>query len=102
MLARAAETGARVTVPAGAFAQAIRSARHQVRLVRLVRQQTTDVVELDRVDAMNVGRVLAATGPADVVDAHVAICARRATQQVVTSDPDDLRRIDPSLDFVVV
>jgi len=32
----------------------------------------------------------------------VVICARRASQQVVTSDPDDLHRLDPQLDLIVV
>jgi len=30
------------------------------------------------------------------------ICARRADQTVVTSDPEDLRRIDAGLQLVVV
>jgi hypothetical protein len=97
LLARAAETRARVTVPASALAQAVRRPERQVRLARLVRQPTTDVVSLDRVDATNVGRLLAASGTADIVDAHVVVCARRAHQRVVTSDPDDLRRLDPTL-----
>jgi len=29
-----------------------------------------------------------------------AICARRAHQRVVTSDPEDLTRLDPTLDVV--
>src|ERR1700745_2549158 len=97
LLARARETGARVTVPATAFAQAIRQPERQVRLARLVRQPTTDVVALDRVDATHIGRLLAASGTSDVVDAHVVICARRARQRAVTSDPDDLRPLDPTL-----
>ena len=44
---------------------------------RLVRQPNTDVVLLDRVDATNIGRLLAASGRTDIVDAHVVICARR-------------------------
>ncbi len=32
---------------------------------------------------------------ADIVDAHVAICAQRAGQAVVTSDADGVRRIAP-------
>src|SRR5271170_3102267 len=91
LLARARETGARVTIPASALAQAIRQPERQARLARLLRQPTTDVVPLDRVDATNIGRLLAASGTSDVVDAHVVICARRARQQAVTSDPDDLR-----------
>jgi hypothetical protein len=98
LLARAAETRARVTIPASALAQAVRRPERQVRLARLVRQPTTDVIPLDRVDATNVGRLLAAGGTADVVDAHVVVCARRAHQRVVTSDPDDLRRLDPTIE----
>jgi len=102
LLARARETGARVTVPATALAQAIRQPERQARLARLTRQPTTDVVPLDRVDATSVGRLLAASATADIVDAHVVICARRAQQQVATSDPDDLRRLDPGISLVTV
>jgi predicted nucleic acid-binding protein len=102
LLARAQETGARVTVPATALAQAIRQPDRQARLSRLVRQPNTDVVVLDRVDATNVGRLLAASGRTDIVDAHVVICARRARQPVVTSDADDLRALDPSITLVEV
>ncbi len=100
LLARAGETRARVTVPATALAQALRRPERQVRLARLVRQPTTDVVPLDRVDATNVGRLLAGSGTADVADAHVVICARRAHQRVVTSDPDDLRFLDPTIELL--
>jgi predicted nucleic acid-binding protein len=102
LLARAKETGARVTVPATALAQAIHQPQRQARLARLVRQPTTDVVPLDRVDATNVGRLLSASATADIVDAHVVICARRAGQQVVTSDPDDIRVLDPRVGLVIV
>ena len=100
LLARAAQTGARVTVPSGALAQAVRDPARQVRLARLIRQPTTDVVALDRVDAIHVGRLLAASRTSDVVDAHVVVVARRAGQAVVTSDPGDLRRLDPTLRLV--
>lgn len=102
LLARARETHARITVPATALAQAVRHPDRQARLTRLIRQPTTDVVDLDRVDATNVGRVLAASGSADVVDAHVVICARRAGQRVVTSDPEDLRALDPTLAVLAI
>ena len=95
LLARAAETNSRVTIPASALAQAIRRPERQARLARLIRQPSSDVVQLDRVDAVNVGRLLAASGTSDVVDAHVVVCARRTAQRVVTSDPDDLRLLDP-------
>jgi predicted nucleic acid-binding protein len=102
LLARARETGARITVPATALAQAVRRPDRQVRLARLIRQPTTDVIALDRVDATNVGRLLAASGTADIADAHVVICARRSNQQVVTSDPGDLRALDPALRLVTL
>jgi hypothetical protein len=102
LLARARETGAQVTVPAPALAQAIRRPERQVRLSRLIRQPGTDVIALDRVDATHVGRLLAASGTSDIVDAHVVICARRAGQPVVTSDPSDLRQLDPALRLIAL
>ena len=102
LLARASETTGRITVPASALAQAIRRPERQARLARLIRQPTTDVVALDRVDATHVGRLLAASRTADITDAHVVICARRSGQRIVSSDPDDLRRLDPTLEIVAV
>ena len=102
LLARAAEAKGRVTIPASALAQAIRRPDRQVRLARLIRQPTTDVVALDRVDATHIGRLLAASGTTDIADAHVVVCARRSAQRVVTSDPDDLRRLDPDLQVVTI
>ena len=102
LLARAAEAGAQVTVPASALAQVIRRPERQARLARLIRQPGTFVAPLDRVDATNVGRLLAVSGTSDIADAHVVICARRNGQQVVTSDPADLRRLDPALEMVTV
>jgi predicted nucleic acid-binding protein len=102
LLARARETRARVTVPATALAQAARWPERQVRLARLVRQPTTDVRDLDRVDATNVGRLLAASQTSDIADAHVVICARRAGQHVVTSDPGDLRLLDPAIQLIAI
>jgi predicted nucleic acid-binding protein len=102
LLARARETGTRVTIPATALAQAVRRADRQVRLARLIRQPGTDVVSLDRVDATNVGRLLAASRTSDITDAHVVICARRSGQHVVTSDPNDLRALDPDIQLITL
>lgn len=102
LLARARETGAQVTVPAPALAQAIRRPERQARLSRLIRQPGTDVIALDRVDATHIGRLLAASRTSDIADAHVVICARRASQPVVTSDPSDLRQLDPALRLIAL
>ena len=102
LLVRARETGARITVPATALAQAVRRPERQVGLARLVRQPTTDVTDLNRVDATSVGRLLAASKTSNIVDAHVVICARRTGQHVVTSDPGDLRLLDPAIPLITI
>lgn len=102
LLARAKELGMRVTVPATALAQAIRNPARQALVSRLIRQAGTDLVPLDGPDATAVGLLLARTGTADIVDAHVVVCAHRSGQPILTSDPDDLRRIAPELHLVVV
>jgi len=102
LLARAAQTGAPVTIPATALAQAVRRPERQVRLARLIRQPGTDLVGLERVDATNVGRLLAASATSDITDAHVVICARRRDQPVVTSDPGDLRSFDPQVRLIAL
>jgi hypothetical protein len=102
LLARAVETNSRVTIPASALAQAIRSPERQARLARLIRQASTDVIALDRVDAAHVGRLLAASGTSDVVDAHVVVCAKRSGQRVITSDARDLARLDPTLGLIAI
>jgi predicted nucleic acid-binding protein len=93
LLARAAETGAVVTVPATALAQAMRQPSRQTRLSRLIRQPTTRVAPLDGLDATRVGLLLASSRTADITDAHVIVCAKRSGDPVVTSDPRDLRRL---------
>jgi hypothetical protein len=84
------------------LAQAMRSPARQARLSRLIRQPDTDLIALDGPGATAVGLLLSRTGTADVVDAHVVVCARRAGQPVITSDPADLRRIAPELPLFAV
>jgi len=102
ILARAAERGLRVTIPATALAQAMRNPAKQARLSRLIRQTSTDLVALDGPDATAVGLLLARTGTADIVDAHVVVCAQRSRQAVVTSDARDLRRLGAELRLIEI
>jgi len=102
LLARAKENGDRVTVPATALAQVLRTPARQVRVVRLCRQPDTDLVPLDGPDATAVGLLLGASGTSDIVDAHVVVCARRAGQTVLTSDPLDLARLAPEVTTITV
>ena len=102
LLARADEIGARVTVPATALAQAVRAPTRQARLSRLIRQPTTRVEPLDALDATRVGVLLAASRSKDIADAHVVICARRHSDPIVTSDPEDLRRLDSQVRLITI
>ncbi len=102
LIARATELGMRITIPATVLAQAMRNPARQARLSRLIRQAGTDLIALNGPDATAVGLLLARTATADIVDAHVVICAQRAGQAVITSDPGDLRRIAPRLQVLVV
>lgn len=102
LVARATERGMRITIPATALAQAIRNPARQARLSRLIRQSGTDIIALNGPDATAVGLLLGCTATADIVDAHVVVCAQRAAQTVLTSDAADLRRIAPGLQLVVV
>ena len=102
LLARMTEVGARITVPATALAQAIRSPTRQARLARLLRQPQTAVVALDGTHATQVGLLLAASRTTDIADAHVVICARGHAGPIVTSDPEDLARLDPGAHLIVL
>lgn len=89
-------------IPAGVLAQVWRSGTRQAPLSRLLASDGTDVVALDATMAKAVGSLLAATGTQDVVDASVVVCAWMHDDLVVTSDPDDLRRLDPTLRLVAL
>jgi hypothetical protein len=102
LLARATEVAAPVTIPATALAQAIRHPARQARLARLIRQPTTQLVSLDGPDATLVGMLLAASRTTDIADAHVVICARRAGQPIITTDPRDLSRLDPEAHLIAL
>lgn len=102
LIARAKEVQEPITVPATVLAQVARDLRRQVRISTLLRDPRTTVRPLDRVDATSVGRLLAASATADIVDAHVVVAAGRTRQQIVTSDPDDLRHLDPTVDLIIV
>jgi len=48
------------------------------------------------------GLLLAKSSTSDVVDAHVALLARGLRATVLTSNPDDLTALDPTLTLVTV
>lgn len=91
-----------IVVPAGALAQAWRGGPRQARLAAFLRSPQCEVVALDEVAAKAVGVLCAQRGTTDVVDASIAVVARQRRLRVLTSDPDDLRRLDPAIDVVAV
>ena len=95
------ETAASISIPATVLAQVWRSPR-QVVLARLLRLPPVEVVALAAADARAIGALLALSGTTDVVDAHVVLVAGLRDRAVVTSDPEDLLRIDPGLELLVV
>jgi hypothetical protein len=93
--------GRTLHVPAGVVARVWRDGARQVRLARLLGSGLLDVHALDRDEAQAVGVLCGRSGTHDVVDASVALLARRLRAVVVTSDPDDLRRLDPLVSLVI-
>lgn len=87
----------RLVIPAGALAQAWRGSARQARLRALVTGPTTNVPALDQVLAEASGALCARSGTSDVIDASVVLVARRERAVVITSDADDLRRLDSAL-----
>jgi predicted nucleic acid-binding protein len=96
----AAEHGASVHVPAGVIGQVWRDGSRQARLARLLKSGLLDVRDLDLDEARAAGSLCGIAGTADVIDASVALLARRHHAAVVTSDPDDLRPLDPELSLI--
>lgn len=97
---RLLELAQEVHVPAGALAQAWRNPARQVRLVRVVSAEEVQVHPLDATTARAAGQLCAATATSDVIDASVVLVARMVEGLTVTSDFDDLRRLDQGIDLV--
>ena len=93
--------GGSLCIPAEVVAQAWRSPR-QVRLLRLIKSLDVEIAVMDLDVARSVGLLCAATDHHDVIDVHVALCARKRGHAVVTSDLDDIARVDPSLVIIRV
>ncbi|MGH3545015.1 MAG: PIN domain-containing protein [Mycobacteriales bacterium] len=83
-----AEAGRRPAVPTVVAAQVLRNPARQVRLLRFLRAAELEAFTSET--ASRVGRILAASGTSDVVDAAVVDLAHRAGALIVTSDPGDI------------
>lgn len=94
----------RVSIPAGVLARVWRTGSgRQTPIARLIADRdVTEVVALDEIEACAVGRRIAQCAHPDIVDVHVALCARVRGQRVVTSDPADISRVDPGIAIVAI
>ena len=102
LLDRALAQGRAFRVPAGVVGQAWRNGRVQVALARFVRSEEVEIVPLDDQLARSCGELCAATNSLDVIDASVVILARERRDPIVTSDSNDLRRLDPAAQIISV
>lgn len=97
LLREALRVDARIVIPAAVLAQVWREGRRQAVIGMLLKGKRTEVVSLDAVLAKAVGALCGRTGTSDVVDASLVLVARRSRALVVTSDADDIRRLDRTL-----
>jgi predicted nucleic acid-binding protein len=102
LLDHALTQGRAFRVPAGVVGQAWRDGRLQVALGRFLRSEEVEIVPLDDQLARSCGELCAATSSPDVIDASVVIIARQRRDPIVTSDPKDLRRLDPAAQIIPV
>jgi hypothetical protein len=89
-------------VPSGVLAQVWRDGRTQVTLARFLRTEEVEIVPLDDQVARACGELCGASNTADIIDASVVILARQRRDVIVTSDPSDLRRLDPAAKIIEV
>src|ERR1043166_1330325 len=89
-------TALRFRIPCGVVGQALRNGRVQVALARFLRMDEGEVIPLAEQLPRARGELCGATNPADIIDASVVILAKARGDYIVTSDPRDLRRLDPT------
>jgi hypothetical protein len=102
LLQRAVTQGRAFRVPAGVVGQVWRDGRVQVTLSRFLRSAGVEVIPLDEQLARSCGELCGATNTRDIVDASVVLLARERLDPIVTSDPDDLRHLDPGAQIIAI
>lgn len=88
-------------VPAGVVAQVWRNGARQARLACLIGSDALEIQNLDLDEARAIGVMCGSAGTADVVDASVALVARRHRALVVTSDPADISQFGTDLECIL-
>ena len=96
LIQQALDKKRRFHVPVGVVAQAWRDGTRQAILARFLRAVEVVIEPLDEHGARACGVLCGISGTRDIVDASVVLTAREYGDVIVTSDPDDLGRIDPT------
>ena len=91
-----------MVIPAGVLAQVWRDGPRQVRLAALVNAEGVRIAALSEAVAKAAGQLCGLRGTSDVIDASVVLAAHGGAAIVVTSDSDDIRRLDSALMIVAV
>ncbi len=103
LVQRAKDLERTIVIPAAVLAQVWRGrGPRQARLAILLGAGNVTVHDLNRSRAQVAGELCGRSGTSDVVDASVVAAAWTHGRIVVTSDPDDIRRLDPGLTIVSV
>lgn len=103
LLKRARTRDVSVVIPTAVVAQVVRASGRQANLRRFLSDSLLRFASLDYPAALDIGTLLGQSGTADVVDACVVVCARRLGRcPVITTDPDDLRKLDPDLPIIAI
>ncbi len=102
LLDRALTQGRHFRVPVGVVGQAWRNGRVQVTLARFLRSEEVGIVPLDEHPARSCGELCRAASAPDVIDGSVVIVAMERQDIIVTSDPGDLRRLDPTAEIITL
>lgn len=96
LLDQALATRKAFRIPAGVVGQVWRDGRIQAALARFLKAPEVEIVPLDEHLARSCGELCGAARTSDVIDASVVIVAKERNDVIVTSDVDDLQKLDPS------
>jgi PIN domain nuclease of toxin-antitoxin system len=91
-----------MVLPSGVLAQVWRDGSRQAVLSKALRNPGILEAPFHHDDAKRVGELLRLTGTTDVIDAHVAVLAKRMRAPVITSDPGDISKLDGKLELIRV
>ncbi|BBH16611.1 hypothetical protein Back2_08980 [Nocardioides baekrokdamisoli] len=94
--------GGEVHVLPEVIAQAWRGGARSARLGQFLAAPGVVTPLYGQPSARRVGGLSGACGHTDVIDVHVALHARERGHRVVTSDPDDIRAVDPTLPIITI